>query len=305
MTNREQGSAAVFDGLRRKGREAVREGRLDEALALYDEALAWARERGDERLIDRAFCGRTSVAIELGEPEGSLPAMAALRQVLVRNNDAENCFLAAYNLGRAYELAKANKKALFYARIARDRAAAIGSREWIASAHNLIGNMLLAESFFEEACREYEEALRQLPEEPSVRRALILDNLGYSYFVQNRRREGLPLLYQSLRMLHRFGAGRYEIFPRLSLCFAYLEIGRYDRAIRYGRRALWAAEAFQDKESIKNALYLLGEAANLSNDPAAAELCFRRLQRDYYPGADYLPDFLLAIDVRKLIHIKA
>ncbi|HZF13957.1 MAG TPA: tetratricopeptide repeat protein [Thermoanaerobaculia bacterium] len=302
MTDRVQGSLAVFDDLRRKGREAVKEGRLEEALELYAEALEWARAQGDSRLIDRAFCGRTSVAIELGEIEGSL---SELRQVLVRNNDPENCFLAAYNLGRAYELGKANKKALFYARIARDRAEAIGSHEWIASAHNLIGNMLLAESFFEEACREYEEALQQLPVEPSVRRALILDNLGYSYFVQDRRNEGLRLLFQSLRMLRRFGASRYEIFPRLSLCFAYLEIGRYERAIRYGRRALRAAEALQDCESIKNALYLLGEAANLSNDTDGAELYFRRLQRDYYPEADYLPDFLLAIDVRKLIHLKA
>jgi len=302
MTNREQDSPAVFDELRRKGREAVKDGRLHEALAHYDEALEWARARADARLIDRAFCGRTSVAIELGEVEGPL---AELRQVLVRNNDPENCFLAAYNLGRAYELGKANKKALFYARIARDRAEAIGSREWIASAHNLIGNMLLAESFFEEACREYEEALRQLPAEPSVRRALIFDNLGYSYFVQDRRREGLSLLYQSLRMLRRFGASRYEIFPRLSLCFAYLEIGRYERAMRYVRRALRAAETLQDSESIKNALYLLGETANLSSNPSKAELYFRRLQREYYPGADYLPDFLLAIDVRKLIHIKA
>lgn len=302
MTNLEQNSPEFFEDLRQRGRDAVKEGHLADALALFDEALDWAEARGDSRLIDRAFCGRTSVALELGEGDG---ALAELRQVLVRNNDPENCFLAAYTLGRAYELAKANKKALFYARIARDRALAMGSQEWIASAHNLIGNMLMAESFFDEACREYEEALAQLPEEPSVRRALIFDNLGYSYFVLDRRREGLALLFKSLRMLRSFGAGRYEIFPRLSLCFAYMEIGRYERAMRYGRRALKAAEALRDSESIKNALYLLGETANLLSEPAKAEIYFRRLQREYYPEADYLPDFLLAIDVRKLIHIKA
>jgi len=302
MTNPEQDSPAFFEDLRQRGRDAVKEGQLEDALALFDEALAWAEARGDARLIDRAFCGRTSVALELGEGEG---ALSDLRQVLVRNNDPENCFLAAYTLGRAYELAKANKKALFYARIARDRALAMGSQEWIASAHNLIGNMLMAESFFDEACREYEEALRQLPDEPSVRLALIFDNLGYSYFVQDRRREGFSLLFKSLRMLRRFGASRYEIFPQLSLCFAYMEVGRYERAMRYGRRALRAAETLRDSESIKNALYLLGETANLLNEPARAEVYFRRLQREYYPEADYLPDFLLAIDVRKLIHIKA
>lgn len=56
---------------------------------------------------------------------------------------------------------------------------------------------------------------------------------------------------------------------------------------------------------MKNVLYLLGEAANLQGDFDLARSYFLRLQRDYYPNADYLPDFLLAIDVRKLVNLKA
>src|SRR5579885_3514236 len=98
MTNLEQNSPEFFEDLRQRGRDAVKVGHLAAALALFDEALDWAEARGDSRLIDRAFCGRTSVALELGEGDG---ALAELRQVLVRNNDPENCFLAAYTLGRA------------------------------------------------------------------------------------------------------------------------------------------------------------------------------------------------------------
>jgi phosphoglucomutase len=40
---------------------------------------------------------------------------------------------------------------LFYARIALERAEALGRQDWVASTHNHIGNVLLAESFVDEA----------------------------------------------------------------------------------------------------------------------------------------------------------
>lgn len=288
--------------LRHEARKARDAGQLELAESLYQTAQRLAEESGDECDAERAYCGRASLAIELGRGEQYL---GELRQVLMRNRDHENCFLAAYNIARAYEMGKANQKALFYARIARDRARVLGRVEWQASSHNQIGNLLLAESFFEEACGEYEQALSLVPHDSPVREALIKDNLGYSLAVQKRYAEAFPLLFESLRMLRRAGARRYQNLPRLSLCFAYLEIGRLDRAVRHGRAVLASAEALGDTESVKNVLYLLGEAANLQGDFDLARSYFLRLQRDYYPNADYLPDFLLAIDIRKLVNLKA
>jgi tetratricopeptide (TPR) repeat protein len=290
-----------FDDLVAQAHRAIVAGQLAEAEAVLEAALLRAREAGDRGEIDRAFCNRASLAIELGHGEGHIKE---LREILLRNSDHESCFLAAYGIARAYDFSKSYKKALFYARIARDRAEVLGRREWLASAYNQIGNLLVVESFFEEASREYEQALALVPADTEIRRALYEDNLGYCYIVKGRHTEGFRLLFKSYRTLRRL-AVRHTIGPRVSLCFAYLEVGRPERALKCGRPALEIAESEGQVEFIKNLLYLLGEAANLSGDVELARSYFSRLQREFYPGAGYLPDFLLAIDVRKLINLKA
>jgi tetratricopeptide (TPR) repeat protein len=302
MSNHEQGIEAAFEELRSRGERAIQAGHLEEAAEILDQALAWAREQGDQRLEDLAVCNRSAVVIELGRGDSELPR---LREILLRNSDPAGCRIAAYNIARHYELTKNYKKALFYARITRDRSESLGRRDWLASSYNLIGNTLLAESFVEEACVEYEKALELIPDEPSVARAQILDNLGYCRVLQGRTEEGYTLLYDSLRWLRRLGARRHEISARLDLCFAHLETGRYRHACRQGTLALRLAESLQDRDSVKNALYLLGEMANLSEDVSTARGYFTRLHRDFYPEAGYLPEFLLAVDVRKLVNLHA
>lgn len=298
----DEGARSVFEDLKTQGAQAVEAGRLEDAKSLFEEALAWAREHGDPRQIDLAVCNRAAAAIELGDGEGELPR---LREILVRNANPVSCRIAAYNIARYYELVKSFKKALFYARIARERSEQLGRRDWLASSHNLIGNTLLAESFVEEACEEYEKALEFMPAEPSAPRARILDNLGYCRVLQGRHDEGYTLLYESLRLLRRFQAERYEISTRLDLCFAHLETGRYRHAWNQGRAALDLAERMGETDSIKNALYLLGEVENLRGHLDRARFYFSRLQRDFFPDASYLPGFLLAVDVRKLVNLHA
>lgn len=295
-------SAVTFEELRSRGEKAVRAGQLEEAQACFDQALAWAREHGGQPQVDLGICNRAAVVIEMGRGDGEVPH---LREILVRNVDPFICQLAAYNISRHYELTKNFKKSLFYARIALDRAAVLGRREWLASSHNLIGNTLLAESFITEARREYELALEQAPPEPTAARGQILDNLGYIRVLQGELREGCRLLYESLRILRRCGAQRYEISVRLDLCFAHLETGRYRFALRHGTAALALAESMEDAASVKNALYLLGEVANLSDDVDGARGYFSRLHRDFFPDAGYLPEFLLAVDIRKLVNLHA
>jgi tetratricopeptide (TPR) repeat protein len=297
-----EGPRSVFEELKSRGALAVEAGRLEDAKSLFEEALAWAQEHGDPRQIDLAVCNRAAAAIELGCGESELPR---LREILVRNANPVSCRIAAYNIARYYELTKSFKKALFYARIARERSEHLGRRDWLASSHNLIGNTLLAESFVEQACEEYESALEFMPAEPSAARARILDNLGYCRVLQGRHAEGYTLLYESLRLLRHFQAERYEISTRLDLCFAHLETGRYRHAWNQGRAALELAERMGETDSIKNALYLLGEVENLRGHLDKARTYFTRLQRDFFPDASYLPGFLLAVDVRKLVNLHA
>ncbi len=293
---------ARFESLNHQGHLAAEAGRIDEALALFDQLLVVAREIGDERLVDLAFCNHAAIAVVLGNADREANR---LREILMRNNDPVNARLAAYNLSRHFEVNKSYKKAMFYARISHERSCAQARQDWIASSHNLIGNILLAESFTDQAVEEYEKALALMPGGSEVWMARILANLGYCRIVQHRVGEGFTLLFKSLRLLRAHGAERFQATTHLDLAYAYLEARRYDRARRHGERALAIAERLGESEAQKNALYLLGEAANLSGHEVTARSYFRRLQSDFFPQADYLAPMLLAVNVRKLVNLHA
>jgi tetratricopeptide (TPR) repeat protein len=230
---------------------------------------------------------------------------ATLQRVLLRSHDPEICFFAAYNTARCYDLERSYGKAAFYARQALRWAAPTGRADCEAMAHNMLGNLHLVECEFEAARTGYERALELMPTAPGIERALVLDNLGYCHVVLGQLKRGLRLLYESLRMLSRLGAHELRPRPRLSLAFGYLEIGRFEYAARQARAALEEARRGADETSIKNALYLLGQSYNLEGDEARARDCFCELQRTFYPDNGAIPDFLLAIDVRRIIHLKA
>lgn len=277
-------------------------GRLIEAAAVVAEASRWAQNHGSQDQIDLCACVQIATNLELGLVEVDV---RPLREILLRNAERGNCRLAAYTLGRHYELRKEFKKALFYARIARDRSVGLGRDDYEASSHNQVGNALLGSSEITAACREYERALALMPAAETSWRARILDNLGYCRVLQGRPQEGYRLLYESLAMLRRLGARRYQISTRLDLSFAHLETGRLRHATRQANAALVLAEEFAETDSIKNALFLLGEAYNLRGAEAQAESCFRRLQTDFFPDQSYLSSFLLSVDVRNLVNLHA
>lgn len=294
-----------FDALIEEGRALLAADRLPESLRVLEEAERLAEGSGDRRAADRAYANRCAVMIAIDRGL-SAESLHRLREILMACDDAVTAWLAAYNIARAYEFAKEHRKGLFYARIALDRARLLASADWVASSRNQIGNFLLAESRFEQACEEYEAALTLLPEDQaSVRKAAIFDNLGYTYVMLGRVGEGLSLLYRSLRRFRALGTRRETILPHLSLCFSLLEVGNFRHALKHGATALALAEEADERDSIKHALFLLGEAAQQGGDPNLARRSFERLQERYFPGASYLTEVLLTVDVRKLINLKA
>lgn len=281
--------------------ECIEAGQLEEAVALAEAAHAWADAHGETVLRDRATCKLAAAALELGRGTAHVPALRAL---LLRTADPENTFLAAYTLARHYELQKEHRKGLFYAQQARVRAAALDKNREAASL-NFIANFLVAESRFEEAMAVYEEALALLPARDSLRRAVIGYNLGYCHVLTGSNRDGLTLLYASVRALVRRGAATHAMKAQLDLAFALLESARPRLAGRHAARALASAEQFEDNDAKKNALYLLGAAAVATGDRVGARRHFERLQQGFYPEADYLPELLLHVDVRELVNLKA
>jgi len=287
---------------RRRAEAAVESGRLAEALTHLSAALRAARVFGDGELVDFALCAEAALAIELGEVEGPVPD---LREIVLRNGNAEICALAARAIARAYELRKDHRKSLFYARVARDRAEQAQSAERLAAANNQIGNALLAQCVFEEAAESYRDALRTIPEGRSEWRLICTANLGYCELLQSKLRSGLRRIYATLREARRQGLRRVEMIARIDLCYAHLELRRYRDAERYGARGLALAEEIGEVDLIKNALYLSGQVAVLLGDEPRGREIFGELQRRFYPGQPFLADLLVNVDVRPLINLRA
>lgn len=293
----------------RSGHEALAEGidcgqrgDYSGALRCCEEALAWATEHEDSALWDRAYCNRCAALLELGELDDSL---SELRHIVLRQPNGETGFLAAYTVACAYEQRRSYEQSLFYARIARDRALRLQRPSWVSWTHNHVGNVLLVQSYFDQACEEYELALKLMPLEPCIERALILDNLGYCRFIQGEYREGFRLLFESLRTLVRHDSPRFRAIAALTLAFGYLEIGKLRPARRHAEAALRIARELGDDGTLKKTYYMLGEIYHQLGFNDRARDFFTRLQRDYFPDAPHVPELLMAIDVRSMVNLKA
>ena len=97
----------------------------------------------------------------------------------------------------------------------------------------------------------------------------------------------------------------YLISPLTDLAFAHLEARHPEPALEAAEEALALAREFEDESGLKNALYLLGEAAGLVGDLALARATFLELQQRYYPDKPFVCDFLLSVDVRKIVNLRA
>ena len=302
MSTIQASATAQYDALRDRARAAKQRGALTEALEIYDEALAAARQLGEQARIDVAFCNRSGVATTLGD---YLEPRAALREVLMRRACVDSAFLAAYVLARSHELTKEYKKGLFYARAARNHAEISGQDFWLASSFNLSGNCLLGDSQFDQAAEAYQMAL-ELIDRSRVEhsQAGIRLNLGYAKAMLGDLDSAFELAFGSLRAFRRMGAMRDQGWAHLDLCHAYLERERNHRARRHGLRALAIAVATADLDLQRNSYFLLGEVERADGDVERAYAYFEHLQ-PFYPDVPNVAETMLAFEMRQLVNLRA
>lgn len=292
----------TYEPLMKQAAELALVGQLRQALAIASKVAEWANAHGEPWQLHRSTCSKAAVLIELGE---SGPIKNELRHTLLQTADPEIAFLASYTLSRAYDLEGNVSKAQFYARTASRHALMNGRPEQIASSHNLLGSLLLAQSEFESALSEFELAVAAISEEPTAKLASYLDNRGYCYIVLGQSRRGFRDLLTSVRMSRKSKAAIFEADARLSLAYAYLQEGLYRRSLHHARRSMMLADATGQRSTLKYGLFVLGEAEKLAGNPFAARQHFCRLQEEFYPDAPSVPDLLLFLNVQSVINIKA
>lgn len=300
-----------FETLRDRARELGNEGSYQEAATVYLEAAQLAADGGHDDWADEALCGWGTAETELGNGQEAMPE---LRRVLLSSSLDYNCWLASYTLARAHELEGQIKKALFYARLSLQHSAYVSRPGLTASSHNLLGNLLLTEGCETSAAAQYRRALRESEDAPPTWVASVEGNLGYCAMAnmsshgglrRSRVRESLRLLYRSLRTFRRAGAGLDLAISHLDLCFAHLELERPRSAKHHGQKALKLAERHADLDTIKNCLYLLGQAEMLEGDAEAAHGLFSDLERRFYPERTGLTDVLMSVDLRQVVNLRA
>jgi tetratricopeptide (TPR) repeat protein len=276
------------------------------SLSLYDEALAHARESADPAFVDWIYACRAAAASEAGPAEVEL---VELKRILLRSNAPQTSFRAAYTGARIYELRRDFRKAIFYSRIASEKAGALGDPFLFAASENMRGSLLVVDSRFAEAAEAYRNALEVEGAEARLSptwRSVARYNLGYALIALDRVDEGLRLVHEAFEFLEGAGAKGQTVIPLLDLCFGYLKLDRYSEARYFGEEGL-ARVSLSDEAGPaieKNYLYLLGETCHLAGDEPAAQEYFDRLA-SLYPEFRNLRAYLEVFDFRNVINLRS
>lgn len=284
-----------IEELRQAGLAAVRENRLDDAVALYDEALGLV---SDEETRELLTINKADALIAL---ERSGPEVQELPRVIMRRRNPRHVYLAAYALQLKHKLENDLKRALFYGELAlraADEADDLGQRHAVLID---LGNVCVLDSQIEKAIAFYQEALDSAsvadPWMLALVRGYATEGLGYCYMVEGRTEDGLKLVHDSLNFVSD------EIFQAeayIDLCYGYLDKADLERARFYGEAAL---EVAHEVRHIRNAHYLLGEVAYKSGDTDLATFHFDELAK-FYPEFRNLKSLLFAIDLRSMVNLK-
>src|SRR5262249_12024710 len=160
------------------------------------------------------------------------------------------------------------------------------------SCHNLLGNILMNQSRLDESLVEYRRALRiRTHQREDVRFSIgiLLDNIGYVWLLKRRFRRGESVVRRGLTIQTAIGAP-YSIAECLQdLCYARMQQGDYEEAMRLGERSLDLAREHSYANIEKNCYYLLGETAHLAGRLEDRDRYFARLQ-GMHPELPFLHD---------------
>jgi tetratricopeptide (TPR) repeat protein len=286
-----------IEELRQEALEKVRSDEFDDALALYDEALALATDEEVRELLT-INKGNALIAAERTGPE-----VKALPMILMRRRNAHHTFLASYALMYTHRLTSESKRAIFYGQIALEAANQADQIYWKLAALNELGIVYEIDSQFPKAIECLDQALTCVEQDSSdaaahsFSRVAIITNLGYNKLLVGETREGLDLL-QSVIDEIKTPHAKSDAFA--DLCYGYLDLLEYEKARHYGDLAL---EFACEPRQVRNAHYLTGEAAYKAGDVESAEDHFAELAR-FYPQFRHLKSLLFAIDLRSMINLK-
>jgi tetratricopeptide (TPR) repeat protein len=281
----------------------VRAGDFRGALDDFSGALSLAREAGDPSLQYEAQANLSMVYIQLGEERR---AEKGLREILLNSREHKVRFGAAYNLAVSQRKQGRYARAHFYASMAMESAVRVRDASARAGCHNLLGNILMSQSFLDKALVEYRKALRIRRRQKSDVRfsiAILLENIGYTYLLKKRFRFGASMIARALELATGVEARRCIAECCQDLSYAKMQMHAYDEATEMGEKALAIALESGYRDVEKNCYYLLGETAHLAGRIDERDRHFEQLQ-SLHPELPFLRDFLCTFDLSEILTLK-
>ncbi len=280
------------------GLQLMWRGEVEDAITVYDRALAVVESDEDRELITI----RKAEALIAAEREGA--EVAALPGIVMRRRTPRHVYLAAGTLMRRFVESEDRRRAIFYGEIARDAASSLNEPFAHASILNHLGITLVADSEFVAAIDALEDGLEALSvldttrEDVSALEASLLVNLGGAKVLRGESADGVRILESVFSRLD----DDYTVAEAcLDLCFGYLQLERYDVAENYGRRALGLATI---KRQIRNANHLLGEICVRTQRYDESDAFFD-VVASFYPEFKNVKQLLVSVDLSSVVNWKA
>lgn len=298
--------APWYEAYRRRAESAFAAGKPEEAVRLWEEAEREATRRGDRERADLAFCNRAAVLIDLERGDGCLPR---LKRILLGSGRPKTRWMASYYTGMALYMKSQLREAMGYARRAAGFAESLGEEIPRAATSNLVGNIAVLDSQFDEAETAYHRALDVYDGLGGHHRSMasvIRDNLGYVLMCTERLVPGIELCDQSRRELEALRATHLLPQPLQDLCYGHLLDGSLEEARRHGERGLELALETDDRLVVKNTLFLLAEVAVREGDRFRARRFLTDLVRLYPevgPDEDII-DVFLDVDLTSVVNLR-
>jgi tetratricopeptide (TPR) repeat protein len=289
-----------YEAWSRRGAEATRRGEFGLALEAYTRARALAGELAHEQ------AAALNLAMVRLQTDSWREAEEGLREILLRTDDPRIAYSAAYHLASSLRRQSRHERALAYARRAMERARQLGGTEYLAPAHNLLGNIHLAQSRLQDALEEYRQSLQlreAQAEDTRWSRAILLENIGYCLLLLRQFDEGLATIERGLALAEAVDDKRCRAECLQDLCYGFLLTSLYDRARLHGESALVAALALGYGDIQENCHYLLGEVGARTGDAELRDRHLDRLQA-LHPELPFLRDFLSAVDITSVLSLK-
>jgi tetratricopeptide (TPR) repeat protein len=285
-----------IEELRQQALSKVRSEEFDEALAVYDEALALTTDEEVRELLT-INKGHALIAAERTGPE-----VKALPIILMRRRNNHHTFLASYALMYTHRLTSETKRAIFYGQIALEAASQADQTFWKVAALNELGIIYETDSQFVKAIECLKQALNLIATlgddaQKSFSTVAIRGNLAYNTLLMGETVTAIQMIEEIIDQVE----GPSDLSDcYIALCYGYLDLEQFEKARSLGEKGL---ELATQPREVRNAHYLVGEAAYKSGDLEAAEYHFEQLAR-FYPQFRNMKSLLFAIDLRSMINLK-